>query len=111
MFTCFRMLEKDMAKLIGLNGRIVVIGNRGSIEINARALMQKNSSVMGIALGNSSASEFTEIFAYIQAGLENKTLSPVISSFSFTLDTAGEAHKHIIERPSGTIGKVIIRCS
>ena len=71
--------------------------------------MGKMRTVMGIALAHSTPTEFEEIFAYVHSGLSNGTLRPVISSFSFTMDGAPEAHKHIIDRPSGTIGKVVIR--
>ena len=35
-------LQKDLG-VIAMRGRIVVIGNRGTIEINARAAMNKNA--------------------------------------------------------------------
>jgi len=102
-------LAADMEKLVARFGRIVIIGNRGSIEVNPRHLMGKNSSVTGMALMNATSEEFVEIWAAIDAGLRNGSLSPVISSYSFSLDEAPAAHEHIIERPSGTVGKVVIR--
>ena len=42
-------LQKDLG-VIGMNGRIVVIGNRGEIEINARLAMNKNADILGMAL-------------------------------------------------------------
>ena len=63
-----------------------------------------------MALFHSTPQEFVEIFSFIQAGLENRTLSPIVSPFSFTLNTAADAHVHIIDRPAGTIGKVILKC-
>ena len=40
-------LAKDLT-LLALRGRVVVIGNRGSIEINPRAAMQRDLSILGI---------------------------------------------------------------
>ena len=102
-------LAADTEKLIAKFGRIVVIGCRGSIEINPRALMGKNSTISGMALANSDSEQFKETFAAIDAGLRNGSLAPVISDFSFSLEEAPAAHKHVIERPSGTVGKIVIR--
>ena len=103
------ILANDISNLIGRRGRIIIIGCRGNIEINPRGLMGKTASVIGMALASCSQEEFDELFPAIQAGLENGTLSPVISPFSFTFDEASESHKHIIDRPAGTIGKVILK--
>uniref|UniRef100_A0A914C365 Enoyl reductase (ER) domain-containing protein n=1 Tax=Acrobeloides nanus TaxID=290746 RepID=A0A914C365_9BILA len=43
-------LDTDLT-LIGKNGRIVVIGNRGTSQIDARKTMQKESMIIGVGLG------------------------------------------------------------
>ena len=70
--------------------------------------MGKNGTITGMVLVNSTKKELDEGFEAINAGLSNNTLYPIISPYSFKLDEASNAHKHIIDRPSGTIGKVII---
>ena len=102
------LTANDITKLVAHRGRIVIIGCRGTAEINPRGMMGKSSSVIGMALNNTTQEEMKEVFSAIDAGLSNGTLCPVISSFSFPLDQAPEAHRHIIERPSGTIGKVVL---
>merc|ERR1711862_1044712 len=40
-------LENDITKLLGYRGRIIIIGCRGKVEINPRALMGKNGTITG----------------------------------------------------------------
>ena len=70
--------------------------------------MGKNGTITGMVLLNSSKEELDEGFEAINAGLSNSTLYPIISPYTFKLVEASDAHRHIIDRPSGTIGKVII---
>src|SRR6202165_4083875 len=46
-------LQKDLGA-IAMGGRIVVIGNRGSVEINPRAAMNKDAAILGMALFHAS---------------------------------------------------------
>lgn len=46
-------LQSDL-EMMSCGGRTVVVGNRGSIEINPRLLMAKESCVMGCVLFNTS---------------------------------------------------------
>ena len=62
-------------------GRIVIIGCRGSAEINPRGMMGKSSSVIGMALNNTTQEEIKEVFAAIDSGLSNGTLCPVYQQF------------------------------
>jgi D-arabinose 1-dehydrogenase-like Zn-dependent alcohol dehydrogenase len=43
-------LDNDLNILKWKKGRIVVIGNRGTIEINPRMLMAKETSITGVTL-------------------------------------------------------------
>lgn len=78
-------------------------------EINPRALMTKNSSICGMNLLYSSEHEKEETLCFIQSSLNNGIIQPIVSPFKFTLDTAAEAHEHVINRPSGTFGKVVLQ--
>jgi NADPH2:quinone reductase len=42
-------LEKDL-DILAQNGRVAIIGNRGTIEINPRSTMRKHSAILGVAL-------------------------------------------------------------
>ena len=43
-------LDNDLNILKWKKGRVVVIGNRGTIEINPRMLMAKETSITGVTL-------------------------------------------------------------
>jgi NADPH2:quinone reductase len=47
-------LNADLQLLKSSVGRVVVIGNRGTIDINPRLLMGKETSVYGVSLSGSS---------------------------------------------------------
>jgi NADPH2:quinone reductase len=47
-------LNADLQLLKTSVGRIVVIGNRGTIDINPRLLMAKETSICGVTLFSSS---------------------------------------------------------
>ncbi|MGC2389005.1 MAG: zinc-binding dehydrogenase, partial [Candidatus Acidiferrum sp.] len=92
-------------KLLATNGRIIVIGNRGEITINARELMARRSSIRAFTLWGITESEESEIHAGIIAGLENGTLRPVVGK-ELPLSEAPRAHKEILE--SGAAGKIVL---
>src|SRR5215475_14513112 len=70
-------LAKDLT-LLAKFGRVVVIGNRGKIEIDPRATMTRDLSVLGMTLFNASDDDRASIHAALVAGLENGTLRPVV---------------------------------
>jgi NADPH2:quinone reductase len=98
-------LAKDL-DLVTKYGRIVVIGNRGEIEINPRMTMMKNLDVVGLALPNATDEEMTRIHAGIRAGLESGVLNPVIGR-EMSLDEAAAAHHAVLE--PGAFGKIILK--
>jgi NADPH2:quinone reductase len=70
-------LDRDLG-LLAKWGRVVVVGNRGRVEIDARQAMGRDASILGMTLFNVADAEFAEIHAALIAGLENGTLSPLI---------------------------------
>ena len=54
-------LNSDLQLLKSGVGRVIVIGNRGNVDINPRLMMAKETSVCGVTLFNSSEvrDEFT----------------------------------------------------
>jgi len=65
-------LSTDL-KLLAMNGRVIIIGNRGEITINPRELMGRRGTAKGFTLWAATESELVEIHAAIGAGLENGT--------------------------------------
>jgi NADPH2:quinone reductase len=97
-------LAKDLT-LLALRGRVVVIGNRGSIEINPRATMQRDLSILGLTLMNATKEELVGIHAALVAGLESGALNPVVGR-QMSLAEAPLAHRAVME--PGAYGKIIL---
>ncbi|KAI2517605.1 quinone oxidoreductase isoform X2 [Homo sapiens] len=86
--------------------KIKVVGSRGTIEINPRDTMAKESSIIGVTLFSSTKEEFQQYAAALQAGMEIGWLKPVIGS-QYPLEKVAEAHENIIHG-SGATGKMIL---
>jgi NADPH2:quinone reductase len=97
-------LAKDLG-IIAMRGRIVVIGNRGPTEINARMAMNKDAAILGMALYHASAAQLVGIHAVLVEGLRNGTLRPVIGQ-ELPLAQAPRAHEAVME--PGHHGKVVL---
>ncbi|XP_071077043.1 quinone oxidoreductase isoform X2 [Desmodus rotundus] len=89
--------------------KIKVVGSRGTIEINPRDTMAKESSIIGLALYSSTKEEFQQFAAALQAGMEVGWLRPVIGS-QYPLEKVVQAHENIIHS-SGATGKMILLIS
>lgn len=92
-------------KLLAQRGRVIVIGNRGEVTINARELMARRASIRAFTLWGISPTEENEIHAGLVAGLENGTLRPVVGK-ELPLAEAARAHKEILE--PGASGKIVL---
>src|SRR5688572_5352952 len=97
-------LDQDL-DVLARNGRVVVIGNRGRVEIDPRKAMARDGSILGMTLFNATPEESREIHAGLVAGLENGTLNPVIGK-EFPLSDAAKAHLAVME--SGAYGKIVL---
>ncbi|MCX6544027.1 MAG: NADPH:quinone reductase [Acidobacteria bacterium] len=97
-------LDNDLG-LLALKGRVVVVGNRGRVEIDARQTMVKDGAVLGMTLGNVSASEMAQIHEELAAGLGDGTLTPVVGR-EFRLEQASDAHRAVME--PGAFGKIVL---
>jgi NADPH2:quinone reductase len=97
-------LDKDLG-LLAPRGRVVVIGNRGRVEIDARQAMGRDASILGMTLFNISDADMASINAYMVAGLANGTLKPVIGR-EFPLAEAGRAQDAVME--NGALGKIVL---
>ena len=97
-------LAKDLG-ILAKFGRVVVIGNRGKIEIDPRAAMSRDGSRLGMTLFNTSDSDRASIHAALVAGLENSTLRPVIGK-QMPLADAARAHESVLQ--PGAFGKIVL---
>lgn len=97
-------LQKDLG-VIALRGRIVVIGNRGTVEINARLAMNKDAAILGMALYHATPAQLVGIHSALVEGLRNGTLRPVIAQ-ELPLKEAPRAHEAVME--GGHHGKIVL---
>lgn len=97
-------LEKDLT-VIAPRGRICVIGNRGTIEIDPRKAMSKDASILGVQLGLTPPDDLRSLHAFIDAGLESGTLRPVVGR---ELPLADAPEAHIAVMAPGAKGKIVL---
>jgi len=97
-------LSRDLG-MIAHRGRIVIIGNRGTIEINPRDAMNRDAAILGMLLLNATPDEISRISAGLAAGLENKTLNPIVGK-TFPLNQASHAHEIVLA--PGAPGKIAL---
>lgn len=97
-------LDHDLT-VVAPGGRIVVIGNRGRVEIDARKIMSKDVSVFGLALWGIPPDEIRRAFAAIGAGLESGALNPVVGT-EMPLGDAAVAHQRVMD--PGARGKIVL---
>jgi NADPH2:quinone reductase len=97
-------LAKDLT-LLAPRGRVVVIGCRGTIEINPRDAMARDADILGMSLFNGTPAELAAVHAALVAGLENGTLRPVVGQ-EMPLADAPRAHVAVME--AGAYGKIVL---
>lgn len=97
-------LGKDLT-VLAPNGRIVIIGSRGTVEITPRDAMAREATIYGLMLFNASPDELRAIHAAIYAGLKNGALRPIIGK-KFALAEAPKAHEAVLA--PGAYGKIIL---
>jgi NADPH2:quinone reductase len=97
-------LQKDLG-IIAMGGRIAVIGNRGTTEINARSAMNKNAAILGVALFNTTPAQLVGLHAALVEGLRNGSLRPVIAE---ELPLAQAARSHEVVMEAGHHGKIVL---
>ena len=97
-------LDQDL-DLIARRGRVVIIGNRGRIEIDPRKTMTKDLSVLGMSLWNATPDELRVIYTDIVAGLDQNVLVPVIGQ---ELPLAEASRAHDLVMTAGAYGKTVL---
>jgi NADPH2:quinone reductase len=98
-------LAADLS-LLAKKGRVIVVGNRGTIEINPRDTMARETDIRGTMLFSASEQDLREAHSAVIAGLESGSLRPAIAQ-RIPLAEAARAHQEIV-KPSGAAGKIVL---
>jgi NADPH2:quinone reductase len=97
-------LVKDL-DLIAKRGRIAIVGNRGAIELNPRAIMGKDATVVGFTNWNALPAELATAHAAIVAGMERSGYKPQVGK-EMPLADAPRAHEDVLK--PGAYGKIVL---
>lgn len=97
-------LGRDL-EMLARNGRVAVVGSRGTVEINPREIMRREAVVSGMMLWSVPADEIKRMLAALQTGFESSRLSPVVGR-TFSLAEASQAHVAVMS--PGAAGKVVL---
>ena len=97
-------LAKDLT-LLAPNGRVAVVGNRGTIDINPRDAMGRDAAILGVMLWNTPPDAMRSLHAALGAGFANGTLRPIVGR-RFSLADAAKAHEAVMA--PGAYGKVVL---
>jgi NADPH2:quinone reductase len=97
-------LGRDLP-LLAMRGRVVVVGSRGSVEINPRDLMTRDAAVHGVSFFNLPPHDLRAAQEALGAAFELGHARPVVGE-QFSLTDARRAHERLFE--SGARGKVVL---
>lgn len=97
-------LGRDLP-ILAQRGRLVIVGNRGPAEIDARHTMTKDAVLYGMSMWNASIEDLISIHSALVAGLENKTLRPIINQ---EIPLADAARAHVAVMSEGAYGKIVL---
>ena len=87
------------------HGRVVIIGSRGKVEITPRDLMSRDADIRALSLFNATEPELAAIHAALGAGLENRSLRPIVGK-TMPLADAAKAHEAVLA--PGALGKIVL---
>ena len=97
-------LNRDL-EMIAKRGRVVIVGNRGSIEMNPRSIMSKDAIVTGLTNWNATPKEMATAHAAIIAGMERCGYKPEVGK-EMPLADAPRAHEAVMK--PGAYGKIVL---
>ena len=97
-------LVRDL-EMIVVRGRVVIVGNRGSIELNPRAIMSKDAVITGLTNWNAAPKEVAVAHAAIIAGMERCGYKPEVGK-EMPLADASRAHEAVLK--PGAHGKIVL---
>jgi NADPH2:quinone reductase len=99
-----RNLASDLSAL-ARNGRVVVIGSRGKIEIDPRETMGRESDILGLMLFGATPIEHRAMYSALSAAMESGTFRPVVG-LELPLAQASRAHHLVMEGEQ--FGKIVL---
>lgn len=94
-------------QMLKSGARVMVVGCRGTVNINPRNLMLPEASIRGVSLGTSTPAEWSEMGAAIVAGIESGWVNPVINR-EYGMDEIQQTHHDIIHS-KGAKGKLVLK--
>lgn len=97
-------LGKDLT-FLAHGGRVVVVGSRGTVEIDPRNTMGREASILGMSLWAAGEEPVHRAHAAIVAGLANRTLRPIVGK-EMPLADAPRAHEAVIKEAA--YGKIVL---
>ena len=92
-------------RALAQRGRVVVVGSRGPVEVDARDLMNAEGTVLGMRGPNARPEEVAAARAAVDAGLRSGALKPVVGR-ELPLAEAPRAHRLLMERPA--LGRLVL---
>lgn len=97
-------LGRDLT-VLAKGGRVVIVGSRGSVEINPRDAMARDAAILGMTLPNTPPADLVAIHDALGAGLAQGHLRPSIGR-ELPLAQAAQAHEVVME--PGARGKIVL---
>ena len=92
-------------KVCAPRGRVVIIGSRGTIEIDPRLTMMTELDVRGMTLMAATPEELADMHRELGKGFNDGTLRPVIQQ-EIPFTEAARAHELVMQNNSG--GKIVL---
>jgi NADPH2:quinone reductase len=97
-------LVRDL-ELLAMRGRVVIVGNRGALEINPRSIMSKDAIVTGFTSWNATPNDLATAHAAVIAGMERCGYKPEVGR-EMPLAEAPAAHEAVMK--PGAYGKIVL---
>ena len=97
-------LANDLT-VLGPGGRVIVVGCRGTIEINPRETMMREADIRGVQLPKATPEEKRSIYAALGAGLCGGVLRPIVGR-EMALAEAPRSHEAVLA--PGAYGKIVL---
>jgi NADPH2:quinone reductase len=97
-------LGKDLTVLAKC-GRVIVIGNRGPVEINARDTMARDADIRGMSLAHATDDERVRMYTEMGKQFAAGKLTPIVGE-EIPLAEASRAHEAVMK--SGAYGKIVL---
>jgi NADPH:quinone reductase len=91
--------------LLAQHGRVVVVGSRGTVEVDPRDLMTVEGTVLGVLVNKAPMEDIAAAHEAIVRGLREGSLRPVVGR-ELPLADAPRAHRLLRERPA--LGKLVL---